>query len=138
MYPWPTRPNTGGTVSVTVTGQDGTEISIMSAILTFTDRDWDEPQAITVTAATDDDEDNEMVILTNTASDGGYTGITRDLNITVRENDQRGVTVEPNSLSIDEGDEVTYTVVLDDRPTGTMRVDFDLPYGPGFTLNPPP
>ena len=44
------------------------------------------------------------------------------LTVTVTDNETRGVTVTPTSLTVDEGGTNTYTVVLDTRPTAAVTV----------------
>ena len=42
--------------------------------------------------------------------------------VTITDDDERGVSIEPYSLTVAEGDRATYTAALTSRPTGTVRV----------------
>ena len=84
---------------------------------------------MTVTAVDDDDADDESVDVSHTAAssdDAAYNGLAGDVvTVTVTDNDDAGVTVEPDTglLSpVGEGDTGTYTVVLDSQPSGAVTV----------------
>ena len=115
-------------VSVSITGHDGTDLSLSgttlsSDTLTFTVDDWDDVQTVTVTAEEDDDGVTDAVAtLTHTASGGDYANVTRDLPVTVTENDTAGVTIEPAVLSVVAGRSNEYTVKLATQPTGEVTV----------------
>ena len=92
-------------------------------MLTFTVDDWDDAQTVTVTAEEDDDGVTDAVAtLTHTASGGDYANVTRDLPVTVTENDTAGVTIEPTVLSVVAGRSNEYTVKLATQPTGEVTV----------------
>ena len=59
--------------------------------------------------------------LTIDAGVGSTTGTFR-AEVTVLDNDQRGIVVQPQTLTITEGGNDTYTVVLSSQPTGTVTV----------------
>ena len=85
-----TEPTT--TVTVTVSGHSGTDLTLSgstltSNVLTFTTTNWPTLQAVTVTAADDDDIDVERITLTHTASGGGYDGVVKDLSVIITEDD---------------------------------------------------
>ena len=73
----------------------------------------------TLTPVSDDvDENNETVSVGGTVT--GLT-VTAD-EVTITDDDERGVTVNPTSLTVNEGESKTYTVVLDSEPTATVTV----------------
>ena len=110
-------------VSVSITGHSGTDLTLSSTTLTFTVDEWDDAQTVTVTAEEDDDGVTDAVAtLTHTASGGDYANVTRDLPVTVTENDTAGVTVEPTALSVVAGRSNEYTVKLAIQPTGEVTV----------------
>ena len=110
-------------VSVSITGHSGTDLTLSSDMLTFTVDDWDDAQTVTVTAEEDDDGVTDAVAtLTHTASGGDYVNLTKDLPVTVTENDTAGVTVEPTALSVVAGRSNEYTVKLATQPTGEVTV----------------
>ena len=82
-------------VTVTVAGHSGTEVTPTPASLTFTSTNWSTAQTVTVTAGNDADLTNDMVTLTHSAAstDPGYSGITIDsVVVTVADNDTAQVT----------------------------------------------
>ena len=112
-----------GAVTVTATSSDPGAVAVEPGTLTFNRRTWSTPQPVTVTAVNDGDADNENVTITHAIS--GYAGKTSgpDVAVAVTDDDERGVTVTPLSLSLDEGGSAgTYDVVLDTDPGGTVTV----------------
>ena len=114
-------------VSVSITGHSGTDLSLSghtlsSDTLTFTVDDWDVGQTVTVKAGQDDDAVNDAATLTHTASGGDYVTVTRDLPVTVTDDDTAGVTIEPTALSVVAGRSNEYTVKLATEPTGDVTV----------------
>ena len=80
------------TVTVTVAGHAGTDVTLTpsSATLTFTPTNWGTAQTVTVTAGDDADTANESVSLTHSAAstDTEYQGITiAGVAVTVTDND---------------------------------------------------
>ena len=62
------------------------------------------------------------ITLTHTPTGGGYGEITVDsVSVTIRDNDTHGITVDPTSLEIAEGERESFTVVLDAEPAGPTR-----------------
>ena len=109
-------------VSVSITGHSGTDLTLSSDTLTFTVNDWDDAQTVTVKAGQDDDTVNDTATLTHTASGGDYANLTADLPVTVTDNDTAGVTIEPAALSVVAGRSNEYTVALATQPTGDVTV----------------
>ena len=114
-------------VTVTISGHASTDVTLsgttlISETLTFTVDDWNVAQTVTVKAAHDDDGSADTATLTHTASGGGYTGRTRDLPVTVTDDDSAGVTIEPTALSVVTGRTNKYSVKLATEPTGDVTV----------------
>ena len=76
-----------GAVTVTVTGHEGTGLTLDSSSLSFTASNWNTPKDVTVTAAQDDDTDDHTVTLTHTASGADYGAVTAALAVTVADDD---------------------------------------------------
>ena len=77
-------------VTVTVAGHAGTEVTPTPTSLTFTRSNWDTGQTVTVTAGSDADTENDTVTLTHSAAstDSDYEGITiDDVTVTVNDDD---------------------------------------------------
>ena len=111
-----------GEVTVTVSGQAGTDLTLSSDMLTFTVDNWNTAQTVTVKAGQDNDGANDTATLTHTASGGDYASITADLPVTVTDDDTAGVTIEPTALSVVAGRSNEYTVALATEPTGDVTV----------------
>ena len=82
---------------------------------------------VTLTAEDNDiDAADATVMVGGTTSPGGLTVNTAELTIT--DDDERGVTVKPTELTVIEGssDTFTYTVVLDSKPRDTDTVTVEV------------
>ncbi len=115
------------TDSVMVAVAGSGDVTVSPASLTFTTTNWDTTQTVTVSAAEDDDAVTDTAVtLTHRASGGDYASLPSErapsVTVTITENDTRGVTVSPTSLTVAEGSSGTYTVVLDTQPTGNVTV----------------
>ena len=90
----------------------------------------DTEQTFTFTAAPDDvDDDGENVKLAfgATLPDGVTTGATAQAVVAIADDDTAGVTVAPTELTVTEGGQETYTVVLDSEPEGNVQVTVNDP-----------
>jgi len=118
------------TVTVEVTGTTG-EITVDTDsntsgdqnTLTFTTSNWNTEQTVTVSAGEDDDGVNDTAMLTNTASGGDYADISKDVDITVIDNDDIELVVSTDELEVPEGGNNTYTIELSTQPTETVTVE---------------
>ena len=110
-----------GDVTVAI-GSDNTDVTANPASLTFSTTDWATPQTVTVRAAEDADADDDTAAVTHTVSGYGTVSTAPEVSVNVTDNDTRGVTVSPASLTIAEGGTDTYTVALDTQPTGDVMV----------------
>ena len=131
-----TKPSAG--VSVSITGHSGTDLSLDKTTLTFTTGNWNTAQTVTVTAAEDDDGVVDPVAtLTHTASGGDYANLTRDLTVTVTENDTPDIVISRDSLIVVEGDAagMSYTVALATQPSDTVIVAISGHDGTDLTLS---
>ena len=122
-----------GNVTVSVTGDAGTDVSVSGAPLMFSIADWGTAQTVTVTADEDDDAVRDQVTLMHSAEGGGYDDATRDLVVTVADND--AMLIVPSSLTVDEDITVTYTVELAARPAGDVRVTISGEAGTDVSLS---
>ena len=113
------EPQTDVSVAVGVVPSDGDVLAEPSS-LTFTPEDWNQAQTVEVTAGEDDDAVSDIATLTHTVDSEPV--VSRELAVTVRDNDTRGVSVTPTSFEVKEGASGTYSVVLDTEPTGNVTV----------------
>ena len=113
-----------GEVTVTISGQAGTDLTLDKTTLTFTVDNWDTAQTVTVTAGEDDDGANDTASLTHTASGGDYASITVALPVTVTDDDTPALVLSKTGLTVTEEDAAgsTYTVRLATEPTGSVSV----------------
>ena len=106
-------------VTVTIGGASG-DVTASPSSLTFTSANYAVAQTVTVTVAPDDDAVTDgLVRLTHSASGGDYDAVSiAPVTVTVREDDEAGVTLSRLSLALDEGESGRYTVVLGSQPVG--------------------
>ena len=76
-----TRPT--GNVTVAISGDAATDLTLTPTSLTFTPSNWDRPQRVTITAPKDTDFIGAAITLTHTASGLNYAGITATVTATV-------------------------------------------------------
>ena len=84
------------------------------------DNGWNKWQTVTVSADEDPDAVDDVTILAHRV--GSTTVNPANMVVTVDDNDSRGVTVDPTSLTVNEGASGSYSVVLDTEPTGNVTV----------------
>ena len=123
------------TVTVTVTGHSGTDLSLDTTSLEFTTAAWNTAQTVTVTAGEDPDTVNDTATLAHAASGGGYDDVEEDLAVTVTDNDTANLLLSPTSLDVDEGEDASYTVRLATQPTNTVTVAISGHSGTDLTLD---
>ena len=123
-----------GTVTVTISGQSGTDLSLDATSLTFTTSTWEDEQTVTVTAGEDDDTADDTATLAHAASGGGYS-LSANLAVTVTDDDTAGLVFSPTSLDVDEGDDASYTVKLATEPTSTVTVTISGQSGTDLSLD---
>ena len=124
-----------GEVTVTISGHDGADLTLDKTTLTFTVDNWDTAQTVTVKAGQDNDGANDTATLTHTASGGDYASITADLPVSITDDDEAGVTIEPTALSVVAGRSNEYTVALATEPTGEVTVTVSGHAGADVTLD---
>ena len=107
-------------VTVTVPGTLG-DLTATPTRLTFTPEIWSTPQSITLMAGEDDDFLSDTEILTLTASGGGYDGVTRDVSVTIMDDDEAGIEA-PAVITMDEGGTGTLPVRLRAAPSGPVTL----------------
>ncbi len=119
------RPLGEVTIDITSDGQVTTEPS--SPI--FTADNWDEPQAVTVTAVDDsliEDSQTSLLVLTaSSETDAIYDNLFSEIvNVSISDNDAAEVMVSPTrGLTTTEDEETAeFTVVLSSQPTVNMTI----------------
>ena len=117
------------TAPVTVTPTiDDSEVATISDPLTFNTANWSTPQTVTVTGV-----DNELAdmpvratVITHavTSRDTAYSGLIGLPILAVRANDDDtpGITLSPDELMLDEGEQGSYTIQLSSQPSNNVVI----------------
>ena len=108
--------------TIAVTGDSGTDLMLDTASLEFTMSNWDTAQMVTVTAGEDDDADTDEVTLMHTATGGNYDALTAVIRVSITDPDIAAITISETAITITEGDEGTYTVVLATQPSAAVTI----------------
>ena len=111
-----------GPVTVTIGGTANTDLSVDESSLTFSASDWSTAQTVEVTAGEDPDTANDSETLTHTATGADYGSVSKDLAVTVTDNDTVGLHLSEGALTVAEGGRATYTVALVTEPSGQVTV----------------
>ena len=112
-------------VTVTVGGHSGTDVTPSPAILTFTTNNWNVTHTVTVTAVDDADATSDTLTLTHsaTSTDRNYDRITiAGVTVTVMDNDTANLLVNTPTLTVVEENSGTFTVKLATLPSANVTV----------------
>lgn len=123
------------TVTAEIGGTAGTDLTLDKTRLEFTISNWATAQTVTVTAGEDDDAADDAATLTHTATGGDYASVTKDLPVTISDDDQRGIMISTERLVLFEGWYANYKVKLTSQPTETVTVEIDGTAGTDLTLD---
>ena len=143
-----TEPSAEVTVALSLSAT-GTDVSVLPKSLTFTASTWDQEQTIEVSTVEDEDtEKDPSVTISHAVTGGDYEGVdASQVTVNLLENLQgvnpgdtpefwliknpppAGVSVDPTSLTIPEGESGSYTVGLDAQPSSTVTITVDVPDG---------
>ena len=110
-------------VLVGISGYADTDLDTTASVpraLTFRASSWREVQQVTLGAKHDDNSVDDPVTLTLTAT-GGITD-TETVRVEIEDDDEPGIVVDPQSLTIDEGQTATFQVKLGTEPSGNVMV----------------
>ena len=118
-----------GNVVVTLASDDTGIATVTPGSITFTATNWNVTQNVVVSGV-DDDEVNASARntkITHTPSGGGYgAGESEKVNVAVSEPDTvpaAGLVFSPTQPVVVEGQQATYTVKLNTKPTGSVALD---------------
>ena len=123
-----------GQVTVTVGGETGTDLTVVNPSLTFTASTWNTAQTVEVRADQDDDGSNDSATLTHTAAGAGYGSVSRNLAVTVTDDETAGIalTTVPTSVREDASEtEVTVIATLGGSVTLSGATEVTVSVGGG-------
>ncbi len=120
-----TQPSATVTVDLTVSGDS--DVTLDNASLTFTNSSWDDVQTITVRAAQDDDGIDDSATINLNASGADYGSVTGSLTVKVTDDATAALNVSSASLTVEEGNDVTFEIKLDTQPSAQVTVTFTQP-----------
>jgi hypothetical protein len=116
-------------VTIELSSSDEDEGTVAPTRLVFTPSNWNAPQPVTVTGQDDDgqDGDQEYTIVTSAAEsdDEDYDGkAVADVRVTNVDDESGGVTVTPTTglVTTEDGDTVSFTVVLNSQPAANVVI----------------
>ena len=124
-------------VTVTVAGGTATEVTDFAAVedfeLTIAAGAESGTKTFALAPEADEvDEADETVTLGGTAAGLTVTGT----QVAITDDDDRGVSVTPTRLEVNEGSSDSYTVVLESQPTADVMVTVTVPAGTDVTVDP--
>ena len=131
------EPTAPVTVEISVTGDE--DVTVQPTRVTFTAANWSMARTVVVRGAQDDDavDDDATVGHTVRGGDYGAKSVTaKDVQVTITDDDERGVGVTPTTLSFNEGGSGDYEVVLESEPTAPVTVEISVTGDPDVTVQP--
>ena len=106
---------------VTITPSSDSRALTVSGPLIFTSSNWKTYQQVTVTANADVNFIDEMVDIEHLVVGGDYGSVVAPVvTVTINDDDEPSVTLNPDTLTLNEGEQVTYSVRLDFEPTDAV------------------
>ena len=114
--------------SVTVRINGGGVVSPNPGALTFNTNDFNMPKTIKLTGIQDNNPDNEQVNVTHTisSSDAGYRSLTPDPVVVTVIDDDSGVLVTADQASVNEGEDITFTLTRTGNTDSAITVDLSV------------
>ena len=109
------QPSENVTVNVSA---DNSDVTVNPSNLVFTTSDYGDAQTVTVSAAQDEDAEDETAILSIRITGGG-----QDLVVNIKDDDEKGLIVSPTTVNVNEGSRETFTVKLNAQPSENVTVN---------------
>lgn len=110
-------------VTLNISSNNSSRISISKSSLTFTASNWDTEQSVKFTAIDDSIDDGDVTVSVNiksTSSDINYNSLSSGFAITVKDNDTSGIITDTTSATITEGQHITRAFKLKSQPTSDV------------------
>ena len=113
-----------GPVTVSVFTGDSTIATVTPLSLPFGPTTWNIPQTVTVTAVNDFVDSDRTTEITHRASGEEYARVPEvSVEVALIDDDTAGVIVQPEELSMGEGDEAFYTLELATKPLRPVAIE---------------
>ena len=134
-----TQPTADVTIPVEV--PLGASLAAEPSWLTFTSRNWSTPQTVTVTGLEDDDQVDSAYIMSyrSISRDREYSNAATEWSLITVIDDDLGrafVRIDPNRVTINEGETGSYAVVLVTRPTADVTIAVAVPQEASVRVEP--
>ena len=121
-------------VTVRITGQEGTGLSVFPEEFEFVLSNWDREQRVGLNFGHDQDREDHTVRLTHTAyGREDYEGVTARLTVAVEDNDPHGtlpplpqVSMDTDSAGVTEGGDVVFTLTRTGDRTEALTVSVEV------------
>ena len=121
-------------VTVRITGQEGTGLSVFPEEFEFVLSNWDREQRVGLNFGHDQDREDHTVRLTHTAyGREDYEGVTARLTVAVEDNDPHGtlpqlpqVSMDTESAGVTEGGDVVFTLTRTGDRTEALTVSVEV------------
>ena len=110
-------------VTLNISSNNSSRISISKSSLTFTASNWDTEQSVKFTAIDDSIDDGDVTVsvaIKSTSTDINYSNLSSGFAITVKDNDTSGIITDTNQATINEGQYITRTFKLKSQPTSNV------------------
>ena len=111
-----------GDVAVNMTNSNASAATVTPNRLSFTARDWNAPQSVTVTSVDDDDSTDARAVINLQASGGNYQNVSDSVKVEVADDDLPALSLSRTSVSMAEGTTERFTAALTARPTQAVTV----------------
>lgn len=110
-------------VTLNISSNNSSRISISKPSLTFTASNWDIEQSVTFTSIDNSIDDGDVTVsvtIKSTSSDINYNNLSSGFTITVKDNDASGIIADTAPAMITEGQSITKTFKLKSQPTSNV------------------
>ena len=118
-----------------ISGHNGTDFSLDSSSLSFSNSNWSTPQNVRIAATDDDDGQPDVVTLIHTASGSDYGGVTGRVTVITIEDEQEAMVVDTTRISLAEGADATFAVALASRPSTAVTIELSAPQNSGLVFD---
>ena len=116
---------------ITDTGDSGT-VSVSPESMTFTTGNYGTPQAVTITASTDNDAEDTRGLVIH-ATGPTWIALTR---VVIIDSDRPQLTFSDEEINVDEGETGTYTIVPEAEPSTNLVINLSSSDTESVTVSP--